>query len=198
MTVAEVLVRKVPDDQQFLDVRVAVVGPVDAGKSTLLGVLTQGELDNGRGRARLNLFRHLHEIQSGHTSSIGHEILGFDSKGEVVDYSSCVSAEEICERASKLITFIDLAGHQKYMKTTIFGLTAHCPDFAMLVVGANSGVGKYSEMDCIICLQTCISESMCREERVFLLCLLTFIFRGMGGKGSAEIFWSRCSARAKG
>ena len=68
---------------QFLDIRLAVVGPMEAGKSTLLGVLTQGELDNGRGRARLNLFRHLHEIQSGRTSSISHEILGFDAKGEV-------------------------------------------------------------------------------------------------------------------
>lgn len=53
-----------------------------------------------------------------------------------------MSAEEICEASSKLITFIDLAGHQKYIKTTIFGLTAHRPDFSMLVVGANSGVGK--------------------------------------------------------
>lgn len=68
---------------KFLDLRVAVLGNVDSGKSTLLGVLTQGELDNGRGRARLNLFRHLHEIQSGRTSSISFEILGFNSKGEV-------------------------------------------------------------------------------------------------------------------
>ena len=68
---------------QFIDLRLAVLGNVDAGKSTVLGVLTQGELDNGRGRARLNLFRHLHEIQSGRTSSISHEILGFNSKGEV-------------------------------------------------------------------------------------------------------------------
>ena len=68
---------------QFIDLRLAVLGNVDAGKSTLLGVLTQGELDNGRGRARLNLFRHLHEIQSGRTSSISHEILGFDAEGEV-------------------------------------------------------------------------------------------------------------------
>ena len=81
--VAEVLIRKVPENQQFIDLRLAVLGNVDAGKSTLLGVLTQGELDNGRGRARLNLFRHLHEIQSGRTSSISHEILGFNSKGEV-------------------------------------------------------------------------------------------------------------------
>jgi len=72
--------------RQFIDLRLAVLGNVDAGKSTVLGVLTQGELDNGRGRARLNLFRHLHEIQSGRTSSISHEILGFNSKGEVRGY----------------------------------------------------------------------------------------------------------------
>ena len=68
---------------QFIDLRMAVLGNVDAGKSTLLGVLTHGEHDNGRGRARLNLFRHLHEIQSGRTSSISHEIIGFNSNGEV-------------------------------------------------------------------------------------------------------------------
>ncbi|XP_051978045.1 GTP-binding protein 2-like [Xyrauchen texanus] len=138
--IAEVLVRKVPDDQQFLDLRVAVLGNVDSGKSTLLGVLTQGELDNGRGRARLNLFRHLHEIQTGRTSSISFEILGFNSKGEVVNYSDSRTADEICESSSKMITFIDLAGHYKYLKTTIFGLTSYCPDFAMLVVGANTGI----------------------------------------------------------
>ncbi|KAA0712379.1 GTP-binding protein 2 GTP-binding-like protein 2 [Triplophysa tibetana] len=138
--IAEVLVRKVPDDQQFLDLRVAVLGNVDSGKSTLLGVLTQGELDNGRGRARLNLFRHLHEIQTGRTSSISFEILGFNSKGEVVNYSDSRTAEEICESSSKMITFMDLAGHYKYLKTTIFGLTSYCPDFAMLVVGANTGI----------------------------------------------------------
>ncbi|XP_063061374.1 GTP-binding protein 2-like [Engraulis encrasicolus] len=138
--IAEVLVRKVPDNQQFLDLRVAVLGNVDVGKSTLLGVLTQGELDNGRGRARLNLFRHLHEIQTGRTSSISFEILGFNSKGEVVNYSESRTAEEICESSSKMITFMDLAGHHKYLKTTIFGLTSYCPDFAMLVVGANTGI----------------------------------------------------------
>ncbi|XP_068423905.1 GTP-binding protein 2 isoform X1 [Clinocottus analis] len=138
--IAEVLIRKVPDDQQFLDLRVAVLGNVDSGKSTLLGVLTQGELDNGRGRTRLNLFRHLHEIQTGRTSSISFEILGFNSKGEVVNYSDSRTAEEICESASKMITFIDLAGHHKYLKTTIFGLTSYCPDFAMLVVSANTGI----------------------------------------------------------
>ena len=87
------------------------MGSADVGKSTLLGVLTQGQLDNGRGRARLNMFRHLHEIQTGRTSSISHEILGFDSEGNSVDYSTCNTAEEICENATKLLTFIDLAGN---------------------------------------------------------------------------------------
>lgn len=64
----------------------AVLGNMEAGKSTLLGVLTQGELDNGRGKARLNLFRHLHEIQSGHTSSISLEIMGFTPLGEVMKF----------------------------------------------------------------------------------------------------------------
>lgn len=37
---------------------------------------------------------------------------------------------------------IDLAGHHKYLKTTIFGLTGYAPDFAMLVVSANTGLGN--------------------------------------------------------
>lgn len=137
---AEILVRKVPDDQHSIELRVAVLGNVDAGKSTLLGVLTQGEMDNGRGKARLNLFRHLHEIQSGRTSSISHEILGFDSQGRMINYSALHTAEEICEASTKLITFLDLAGHQKYLKTTIFGMTGYSPHYALLVVSANTGM----------------------------------------------------------
>lgn len=70
------------DQQDFLEIRVAVVGNVDAGKSTLLGVLTHGELDNGRGLARQKLFRHKHEAETGRTSSVGNDILGFDSIGK--------------------------------------------------------------------------------------------------------------------
>lgn len=41
-----------------------------------------------------------------------------------------------------MITFIDLAGHHKYLHTTIFGLTSYCPDCALLLVSANTGIGK--------------------------------------------------------
>lgn len=116
------------------------MGNVDAGKSTLLGVLTHGELDNGRGFARQKLFRHKHEIESGRTSSVGNDILGFDSEGNVVNkpdsHGGSLEWTKICEKSTKVITFIDLAGHEKYLKTTVFGMTGHLPDFCMLMVSA--------------------------------------------------------------
>ncbi|XP_017783669.1 PREDICTED: GTP-binding protein 2 [Nicrophorus vespilloides] len=138
--VCEVLVRKIPDDQNNIEIRIAVLGNADAGKSTLLGVLTQGSPDNGRGRARLNMFRHKHEIQSGRTSSISHEILGFNSKGDAINYDKCMTAEEICDESTKLVTFLDLAGHRKYIHTTVHGLSGYLPHHAMLVVSGTAGV----------------------------------------------------------
>ncbi|XP_017769562.1 PREDICTED: GTP-binding protein 1 isoform X2 [Nicrophorus vespilloides] len=136
------LIRRVLGESDFLEIRVAVVGNVDAGKSTLLGVLTHGDLDNGRGHARQRLFRHKHEMESGRTSSVGNDILGFDDQGSVVNRPEHGSLDwvKICERSSKVITFIDLAGHERYLKTTVFGMTGHAPDFGMLMVGANAGI----------------------------------------------------------
>jgi GTPase len=136
------LVRRRVDEQDFMEIRVAVVGNVDAGKSTLLGVLTHGELDNGRGFARQRLFRHKHEMESGRTSSVGNDILGFDSIGNVVNKPDHGTLDwvKICEQSAKVITFIDLAGHERYLKTTVFGMTGHAPDFGMLMIGANAGI----------------------------------------------------------
>jgi len=142
--VAEYLVRETAVEDDFCEVRVAVVGNVDAGKSTLLGVLTHGALDDGRGTARLKLFRHKHEVESGRTSSVGNDILGFDSKGDIVNkpdpHSGALDWQRICRDSAKVLTFIDLAGHEKYLKTTVFGMTGHSPDYAMLMIGSNMGV----------------------------------------------------------
>lgn len=139
---AQYLIRHRADERDFTEVRCAVVGNVDAGKSTLLGVLTHGVLDNGRGYARQKLFRHKHEAESGRTSSVGNDILGFDSSGQVVNKPDHGNLDwvRVCRQSSKVITFIDLAGHEKYLKTTVFGMTGHAPDFGMLMVGANAGI----------------------------------------------------------
>lgn len=149
----DIMLRKVIGEKEFIEVRVAVIGNVDAGKSTVLGVLTHAELDNGRGYARQKLFRHRHELESGRTSAVGSEILGFDNTGKVVNKASHTTAshplsstalnqiwQKVCTNSSKIITFVDLAGHEKYLKTTVFGMTGHLPDFCMLIVGSNQGV----------------------------------------------------------
>lgn len=70
----------------------------------------------------------------------------------------------ICRSASKVVTFIDLAGHEKYLKTTIFGMTGHAPDFCMLMVGSNAGIigmtKGVSSCTYIVCILTnCIWHS---------------------------------------
>ena len=111
LTVMMVMNYEKKDDEDFTEVRVAVVGNVDAGKSTLLGVLTHDTLDDGRGTARLKLFRHKHEAETGRTSSVGNDILGFDSKGGIVNkpdpHSGALDWQQICQESSKVLTFID-------------------------------------------------------------------------------------------
>jgi GTPase len=90
-----------------------------------LGVLVKGGLDDGRGKARVNLFRHKHEIESGRTSSVGMEIMGFDTMGKVIASEvpgRKLSWEEIGKRAAKVISFTDLAGHERYLRTTACAL----------------------------------------------------------------------------
>lgn len=132
---------------------------VDAGKSTMLGVLVKGGLDDGRGKARVNLFRHKHEVESGRTSSVGMEIMGFDVHGEVVTSSvpgRKLTWEEIGKRSvsstisldytranknqAKVISFTDLAGHERYLRTTVFGLLSSSPNYCLLMVAANNGL----------------------------------------------------------
>lgn len=48
----------------------------------------------------------------------------------------------IATNSEKLVTFLDLCGHEKYLKTTMFGLVGLMPDYAMIIVGANMGVSR--------------------------------------------------------
>ena len=82
-------------------------------------------------------------IQSIDAHLCSREIIGFDSDGNIVNQKATVDltvSREICRRSSKIITFIDLAGHEKYQKTTVFGLTSRTPDFAALVISAAVGI----------------------------------------------------------
>lgn len=144
---------------------------VDAGKSTMLGVLVKGGLDDGRGKARVNLFRHKHEIESGRTSSVGMEIMGFDSKGEIVSATvpgRKLSWEEIGNRSAKVISFTDLAGHERYLRTTVFGMLSSEPNYCLLMVAANNGLIGMSK--CVYLTTTLSSLLLTMSQRALGHC----------------------------
>lgn len=106
------------------NIRVAVVGNVDAGKSTLIGTLTTSALDDGRGKSRTAIMKHRHEIESGRTSTATTHLMGFRSTGQPVAGRDQVrgskrkTEDEVARESYRIITLMDLAGHEKYLKTT--------------------------------------------------------------------------------
>lgn len=131
------------------DVRIAVIGNVDSGKSTLVGVLTKCVMDDGRGSARAKVFNFDHEQKNGRTSSIGQEIMGFSEDAKQIELERTASKNQewahIATNSKKIVTFLDLCGHEKYLKTTMFGLVGLMPDYSMIIVGANMGVSRMTK-----------------------------------------------------
>lgn len=150
--VYEVLFRE-HNDNKYIEVKIAVAGAVDSGKSTTMGTLISGKNDDGRGSSRLSIFNYSHEIKSGRTSSIAHHIIGFNNEGKIMNYSSNkITWPEIVQRSSKIISFFDLAGHEKYLKTTILGLSSSFPDICFIIIGANMGISKMTKEHIFICI----------------------------------------------
>ena len=124
------------------NIRVAVVGNVDAGKSTLIGTLTTSCLDDGRGKSRTSIMKHRHEIESGRTSTATTHLMGFRSTGEPIAGRDQVRAnkrkseDEVARESHRIITLMDLAGHEKYLKTTIHGVSSGMSDYALILVNS--------------------------------------------------------------
>ena len=105
------------------ELRIGILGNVDSGKSTIISVLKEKILDNGRGLARRKILKHKHEKETGRTSSITHHYY-------------------VNNEHNKILSFVDLAGHEKYYKTTIFGVNGCSLDYIVLMIGSNMGVTK--------------------------------------------------------
>jgi GTPase len=98
---------------KYLDLGIGMLGNVDSSKSTTVGQLITGGKDNGNGKLRRLISRHPHEIESGRTSDTAYHTGIF---------------------GNNRITFVDLAGHERYLKTTISGLGVLIPDLLLLCV----------------------------------------------------------------
>jgi GTPase len=126
-------------------IRISLAGPSTAGKSSLLGTLTSSTLDNGRGKSRLSLLKHRHEISSGITSSVAQELIGYTDEvpPTVINYASGnVAGWDDIHAASKggRLAFVsDLPGSVRYLKSTLRGLVSWAPHYVMLCIPANCG-----------------------------------------------------------
>lgn len=139
------------------DIRIAVLGGVDSSKSSIIGTLVTGELDDGRGKNRAVVMNYQHEIESGMTSSVGYQLLGFKENGEIVKLdqndlkSKKASWPKIMKQAAKTITFLDLAGHTHYIGTTIYGISSNRPDYCLILIEAK-GIKGTTKEHLILCL----------------------------------------------
>ena len=57
------------------EIRIAILGNVDSGKSTLVSTVTYKINDDGRGSAREKVFKHKHEKETGRTSDISYRYM---------------------------------------------------------------------------------------------------------------------------
>ena len=129
---------EVGDTQSSVEqLRVSLIGATMSGKSSLLGTLSTATLDNGRGKSRLSLLKHRHEIASGMTSSVTQELIGYRDVMEpdgvvstqVISYGSgdvdsWVDIHAAIEAAQegRLVVLSDSAGHPRFRRTTVRGI----------------------------------------------------------------------------
>ncbi|PHH91136.1 hypothetical protein CDD83_1565 [Cordyceps sp. RAO-2017] len=122
-------------------VRVTLTGPTTSGKSSLLGTLSTGTLDNGRGKSRLSLLKHRHEMISGVTSSIAQELVGYKDR-EILNYSrgnieSWLDIHD-CAENGRLVFVSDSGGHPRYRRTVLRGLMSWAPHWSILCIAADA------------------------------------------------------------
>ena len=131
--------------------RVTFTGSTTSGKSSLLGTLSTSTLDNGRGKSRLSLLKHRHEIASGVTSSLAQELIGYhdvifgegsdSGTMQIVNYASAnvSSWNDIHNTAypGRLVFVTDSAGHPRYRRTTVRGVISWAPHWTFCCVAAD-------------------------------------------------------------
>lgn len=122
---------------------IATAGHVDHGKSTLVGTLVSGILDDGDGRTRRFLDTQKHEIERGLSADLSFAVYGFGAKGEAIRLKNPLSKKEkagVVEGAAKIVSFVDTVGHEPWLRTTIRGIVGQKLDYGLLTIAADDGI----------------------------------------------------------
>lgn len=120
---------------------VGVAGHVDHGKSTLVGTLTTGTLDNGSGRTRIFLDVQKHEIERGLSADLSFAVYGF-SEGKAVRLKNPLNKKEkskLVEKCDRVISFVDTVGHEPWLRTTIRGIVGQKLNYGLVTIAADQG-----------------------------------------------------------
>ncbi|KAF1988263.1 P-loop containing nucleoside triphosphate hydrolase protein [Aulographum hederae CBS 113979] len=134
-----------PSKSATNQLRVSLTGATASGKSSLLGILTLADLDDGRGKNRLSISKHRHERQSGMTSSVTQELIGYceDEYGgtQVINYAvpdvkAWMDIHALCSDG-RLVLLTDSAGHPRFHRTTVRGLVGWAPHWTLLCIPAD-------------------------------------------------------------
>lgn len=122
---------------------IGTAGHVDHGKSTLVGTLVSGVLDDGNGRTRSYLDTQKHEIERGLSADLSFAVYGFDSRGRPMKLKNPLDKEEkarVVKEAAKIVSFVDTVGHEPWLRTTIRGIVGQKLDYGVLTVACDDGI----------------------------------------------------------
>ena len=104
--------------------------------------------------------------------------------------------EEISVKAAKIVSFSgkilycqsvkyllqnhkDLAGHERYLKTTLYGLTSGAPSCIMIMVGANAGIIGMSKEHLAISLALSVPFIICITKVGVDNEIIKYVLRGV-------------------
>ncbi|KAK9376083.1 uncharacterized protein V1513DRAFT_440659 [Lipomyces chichibuensis] len=145
-------------------VKMFLVGATNTGKSSLLGKICYDVPDNGRGKARMKILKHRHELASGRTSSVGIEVFGYnttrssvascesddsafeydekvDQSGRVIvsNYANKYTYEDIIASSSRVVMTFDTPGAGDQLGLLCRNIPLYAPDITVAAISGNGG-----------------------------------------------------------
>ncbi|KAK9364115.1 hypothetical protein V1504DRAFT_443610 [Lipomyces starkeyi] len=145
-------------------IKMFLVGATNTGKSSLLGKICYEVPDNGRGKARMKILKHRHELASGRTSSVGIEVFGYnttrssiascesddsafeydekvDQYGRVIvsNYANKYTYEDIIASSSRVVMTFDTPGAGDKLGLLCRNIPLYAPDITVAAISGNGG-----------------------------------------------------------
>ena len=128
------------DKDKVVMININFLGRVNAGKSTLIGVLVSNKLDDGKGLKRSVLLKHPQEIIKGQTADLHALFLAFDKDKKPLFMNNPLNIDErraVLEKAYKIITFVDAPGHEEFTKTMIRSILGAYNQYGFVLIPAD-------------------------------------------------------------